>query len=367
MVGAGLTGATIAERIASILEEKVIVVERRSHIAGNAHDAVDFEGIQVHAYGPHIFHTNSEAVWSYLQPFSNWRPYEHRVLAEIDGKCVPVPFNFASIDALFDGARADQLKRSLIAEYGLEAHVPILKLVDEPGLLGELGAFIYDKVFRGYTFKQWSLLPEQLSPSVTARVPVRVSYDDRYFQDRYQALPVEGYTRLVERMLGHRNIELRLDTDFLDTLSEFDGYRVVYTGPIDEFFEYCCGELPYRSIRFEPRTVDAEQALPASTVNFPDQTIPYTRVTEMKRLTGQLCARSALVYEYPEPHVRGENEPYYPIPTDDTRQLYSQYRDKARALPDVLFCGRLGDYRYYNMDQAIGAALALFDKEIAVR
>jgi UDP-galactopyranose mutase len=365
VVGAGLTGATVAERIASVLGEQVLVVERRGHVAGNAHDAMDENGIRVHTYGPHIFHTNSDAVWNYLQRFGTWRPYEHRVVAEIDGKRVPVPFNINSIEALFPSQQAADLIAALVAEFGMEAKVPVLKLIERAGALGELGKYVYAKVFRDYTFKQWALLPEQLAASVTARVPIHISRDDRYFQDTYQATPVDGYTSVVECMLDHPKIEVRLNTDFLAMRDEIDGSRVIFTGPIDEYFDYSLGQLPYRSMRFDRHTVDAEWALPAGSVNFPDGSIPYTRITEMKWLTGQTTPRTTLVYEYPGAHVLGVTEPHYPVPTDDTRTLYAKYRDLAREEAGVFFCGRLGEYRYYNMDQAIAAALALFEKEIA--
>jgi len=368
IVGAGLTGATLAERIASVLGDPVTVVERRPHIAGNAHDALNEAGILVHMYGPHIFHTNSEAVWDYLQRFSAWRPFEYRALAVVDGQHVPVPFNLTSIEMLFGAAEAARLSRLLIEQYGLGAKVPVLKLREGGGELSALGEFVYQKVFRGYTFKQWSLLPEQLLPSVTARVPIHVSRDDRYFQDRYQAIPADGYTRLVAAMLDQPGIEVRLNTDFFALSQTGEGAaawdRLIFTGPIDEFFGHRYGPLPYRATRFEHTTLDKAWALPGPALNFPDEAVPYTRVTEMKRLTGQTAAATTIVSEYPGPHVPGETEPSYPVPTEASQVLHARYRALAEERPDVLFCGRLGDYRYYNMDQAVAAALALFEKVI---
>lgn len=364
IVGAGLTGATLAERIATVLGDPVTIIERRSHIAGNAYDAPNAAGILIHNYGPHIFHTNSEAVWQYLQRFSAWRPFELRVLAAIDGRHVPVPFNLTSIDMMFGATEAARLSQLLIDGYGLGTKVPVLKLMGEGGELGALGRFAYEKVFLGYTVKQWSLTPEQLSPSVTARVPIHVSRDDRYFQDRRQAIPAEGYTKLVAAMLDHPNIEVRLNTDFLADADARKWDRLIFTGPIDEFFGHRFGALPYRTTRFEQETLEQEWGLPSAALNFPDIAVPYTRKTEMKRLTGQIAPVTTIVTEYPGAHVPGETEPHYPVPTDHSRALYACYRALADERPDVLFCGRLGEYRYYNMDQAVAAALALFDNEI---
>jgi UDP-galactopyranose mutase len=364
IVGAGLTGATLAERIATVLGDPVTVIERRSHIAGNAHDAPNAAGILIHSYGPHIFHTNSEAVWQYLQRFSAWRPFEYRALAAVDGQYVPVPFNLTSIEMLFGAAEAARLTQLLIDGHGLETKVPVLKLMEEGGALGALGRFVYEKVFLGYTVKQWALTPEQLSPSVTARVPIHISRDDRYFQDRYQALPAEGYTRLIAAMLDHPNIAVRLNTDFASLPEREQGERLIFTGPIDEFFGHRYGALPYRTTRFEQETLAQDFALPSPGVNFPDAAVPYTRKTEMKRLTGQVAPVTTIVTEYPGAHVPGATEPHYPVPTDDSRALYARYRALADERKDILFCGRLGDYRYYNMDQAVGAALSLFDNEV---
>lgn len=361
VVGAGFTGATIAERLASQEKAKVLVVDRRGHIAGNAYDEPNEHGILVHKYGPHIFHTNAENVWSYLQAFSEWRPYFHRVLAVVDGKEVPIPFNLNTIEALFPRNLADRYVNLLLERFAYGERVPILKLMKENDALRDLADYIYRKVFRNYTLKQWDLTPEQLSPSVTARVPVVVSRDDRYFADRFQAMPAAGYTALFRRMLDHPNIHLLLKTDYRDIRSLFPSARIVFTGPIDEFFDYRFGHLPYRSLRFETRTVDEEYALATGTVNYPEE-YAFTRVTELKRLTGQSGPRSTLIYEYPQPHVPGENEPYYPIPRDETQELLSKYIALARERDDVILCGRLGDYKYYNMDQAVGAALTISRK-----
>jgi UDP-galactopyranose mutase len=362
IAGAGYTGAVLAERIASELDRKVLVVDRRPHIAGNAYDHAGEGGVLIHRYGPHIFHTNSEKVWAYLSRFTEWRPYEHHVLGQIDGRLVPIPFNLDSLEALFPTREAAQLSQLLIDTYGAEKSVPILKMRESGGALKDLADFIYAKVFENYTLKQWSLRPEELDPSVSARVPVRVSRDGRYFQDTFQAMPAEGYTKMFERILAHPNIEVATETDFRD-LSE-SGAKVIFTGPIDEYFGYEYGPLPYRSLRFHFYARPERQAQPVGTVNYPNDHA-YTRITEFKHLTGQVCDGTVLVEEYPQAYEPGKNEPYYPIPTPGNAEKLRPYLDAARALEGkVWFAGRLGDYAYYNMDQACGRALALFEKQI---
>lgn len=365
VVGAGFTGATLAERIATEHDARVLVVDRRPHIAGNAYDAPDGDGLLRHHYGPHIFHTNSEKVWRYVQRFSAWRPYFHRVRAVVDGRQVPLPFNLDSIEALFPHALASRYQRALLSRFRFGERVPILKLLREAeGDLADLARFVCEKVFRNYTLKHWGLGPEELSQSVTARVPILVSRDDRYFQDRWQAMPIEGYTALIGRMLDHPNIKVLLRTDFREVRPLFPCARIVYSGPIDEYFGHRFGPLPYRSLRFEWRTLDVERHQEVATVNYPEE-YDFTRITEMKHLTGQTSARTTLLMEYPEAYQAGVNEPYYPIPRQENQAHYACYEDLARNEQDVIFCGRLGDYKYYNMDQAIGAALAVFEKQIS--
>jgi UDP-galactopyranose mutase len=363
IAGAGFTGAVLAERIASQLEKKVLVVDRRGHIAGNAYDLEGERGVLIHKYGPHIFHTNAEKVWRYLSAFTGWRPYEHRVLGEIDGKLVPIPFNLDSLEALFPAREAAKLSALLIETYGEGKNVPILKMRESGGALKELADFIYAKVFENYTLKQWSLRPEELDPSVSARVPVRISRDGRYFQDSFQSMPADGYTAMFARILNHPNIEVATSTDFR-ALPE-RGANVIFTGPIDEYFDYQFGALPYRSLRFHFTARDVRQAQPVGTVNYPNDHA-YTRITEFKHLTGQECDGTVLVEEYPQAHEPGKTEPYYPIPTPGNARKLQPYLDAARALEGkVWFAGRLGDYAYYNMDQACARALALFEKQIA--
>lgn len=364
IVGAGLTAATLAERITSVLGQTVHLVEKRGHVAGNAHDAINEAGILVHRYGPHIFHTNSAKVQSYVERFAEWRPYEHHVRAILDGREVTLPFNLNSLDQCFSRDQADIYRTRLVAEYGADARVPILKLRENADReLRNLGDFIYAKVFEGYTIKQWNLRPEQLSPGVTARVPVLVSRDDRYFQDSFQAMPVGGFTRMVERMLDHPKIRVDLNTDFHALEKPTASTRIIYTGPIDAFFGRQFGALPYRSLRFEFETLNQPRFQSVGTMNYPNDH-EFTRITEQKIITGEEVRKTTLVREFPEAHDPALNEPYYPIPCDWTQDLYRRYEALARERPDVLFAGRLGEYRYYNMDQAIGSALATFEKVI---
>ena len=362
IVGAGFTGCVLAERIATQLNKKVLVIERRRHIGGNAYDHYDDHGVLVHKYGPHVFHTNNKKVWDYLSRFTEWRPYYHQVLAAVEGQLVPVPFNLNSIRLLFPPKLAERLEEKLISAFGYGSRIPILRLreTDDPDLRF-LADYVYRHVFEGYTLKQWGMRPEELDPSVTDRVPVLVSRDDRYFQDTYQAMPRHGYTRLFENLLAHRNIRVVLGMDWKETEREVSFDQVIYTGPIDEFFDYLHGPLPYRSLRFRFQYAPVEWYQPVGTVNYPNEH-DYTRITEMKRLTGQEHKGSTLVFEYPEAYDPEHNEPYYPVPREENREVYARYEKEARRLRGVYFAGRLADYRYYNMDQAVARALRLFEE-----
>lgn len=363
VVGAGLTGATMAERIAAERGETVLVVDQRDHIAGNAWDEYNEHGILEHKYGPHIFHTNSRDVWEYLSRFTRWRPYFHSVLGSVDGQLVPVPFNLNSIDQLFPAEMAQRLGRKLIDGYGYGSRVPILKLreAEDPDLR-YLADYVYRNVFEQYTKKQWGMRPEDLAPSVTARVPILVSRDNRYFQDTYQAMPLHGYGAMVRRMLKHPGIRIMLNTRWQDIKDQVSFKRMVFTGPIDEYFDYRHGELPYRSLRFDVQTLPRQVYQQAPVVNYPNE-FDYTRITEQKWLSGQEHSHTTILTEYPQPHVVGETTPYYPIPTDANRELYRLYERDAKALDGrVLFIGRLADYMYYNMDQAVARALSQFER-----
>jgi UDP-galactopyranose mutase len=355
VVGAGFTGAAFAERLASI-GKKVLLLDRRPHIGGNAFDEYNESGILVHRYGPHIFHTNSDVVWNYLSKFTDWRPYEHRVLGLIEGKLVPIPFNLDSLAALFPAPVAARIESVLAAEYGIGKKIPILKLQQSSN--EEIRAFadyVYRNVFEGYTIKQWQLRPQELSPSVTARVPVSISRDDRYFQDTYQAIPLDGYTAMFRRMIGNPNLDLALGSDWKTP----NGAPVLFTGAIDELLNYRFGPLPYRSLRFEEKTLNVRRHQPVGTVNYPNNH-DYTRTTEQTIITGQQADVTTLITEYPQPHIPGETIAYYPIPRDDNQALYAKYAAAASTeFPNVVLAGRLADYQYYNMDQACARGLKL--------
>ncbi len=363
IVGAGFTGAVLAERLASQRDARVLLVDRRDHIGGNAYDMRNEAGLLYHKYGPHIFHTNSRPVFDYLSQFTSWTPYEHRVLGLIKDRLVPIPFNLTSLSLLFPKAEADRLASLLIDKYGLETSVPILDLKTSPdAALNDLAAFIYENVFHGYTTKQWGLTPEQLSPSVTARIPVRISYDDRYFPDSIQCMPSAGYTALFERILNHKNIDVALNTDLKDVRDRVRLGRVIYTGAIDEFFDNKLGALPYRSLEFDFQTHQQKRHQLVCTVNYPTSQ-KFTRITEMGHLTQEWGGQTTLIIEYPQEHVPNKTEPYYPIPRDENNALHNRYIEFARnEAPDVIFAGRLGDYKYYNMDQAVARALSIFSR-----
>lgn len=366
VVGAGFTGAVIAERLASQLGQRVLVIDRRPHIAGNAYDFRNASVLLIHRYGPHAFHTNSDKVWHYLSKFTSWRPYAHRVMASVADQLVPLPFNLNAIDQVFPRPVAEDLSQRLIAAFGLGARVPIMKLrAERDDALQMLAAFIYDNVFRGYTQKQWGLDPEALDPAVTARVPVHVSRDNRYFQDRFQGLPADGYTALFGRLLSHRNITVQLDTSYQTAATEVRGAKLVFTGPIDEYFDHRFGELPYRSLAFRFQDYPGDAVQPVGQVNYPND-FAFTRTTEFKYLTGEVAPLTTVAEEYPEPYRHGTNEPYYPIPTRENAERLRPYSAAAGELAGkVFFAGRLGDYAYYNMDQACARALALFEKQLS--
>lgn len=354
VVGAGFAGAVMAERLAADGDRRVLVVDRRPHIGGNAFDEYDAAGVLIHRYGPHIFHTNSVEVFAYLSRFTRWRPYEHRVLAQIGDVQTPIPINRTTLNQLYDLNLETEAEAAEWLAARAEPVSPIR--TSEDVVVSAVGRELYETFFRGYTRKQWGLDPSELDRSVTARVPTRTNTDDRYFTDAFQAMPLEGYTRMFERMLDHPNIEIRTGVDYRDIVDEVDFDHLVFSGPVDEFFDHQFGRLPYRSLRFEHRTLDRSQAQSVATINYPDEATPYTRVTEYKHLTGQTHARTSVTYEYPS----AEGDPYYPIPRPENQDLYKRYEALARARPDVSFVGRLATYRYYNMDQVVGQALAAY-------
>lgn len=354
VVGAGFAGAVMAERLASQSGQRVLVVDKRPHIAGNAYDRYDAAGILIHEYGPHIFHTNSTDVVDYLSRFTRWRPYEHRVLADVGGQQVPIPINRTTLVRLYGvDLRTDEEAAAFLAE---RAEPREVIRTSEDVVVSAVGRDLYETFFRGYTRKQWGLDPSELDRSVTARIPTRTNTDDRYFTDQFQAMPAEGYTALFEAMLDHPLIDVETGVDYRAVTGSVSFDHMVYTGPIDEFFDFRFGRLPYRSLRFETETRDEAQVQTVGTVNHPLESTPYTRVTEFKHLTGQAHPRSTLMYEYPTDH----GEPYYPVPRPESQALYKQYEALALDRTDVTFLGRLASYRYYNMDQVVAQALSQY-------
>jgi UDP-galactopyranose mutase len=352
IVGAGYAGSVLAERLARGSGKKVLIIDRRNHIAGNAFDHYDEAGILVHKYGPHIFHTNSADVFNYLSIFTEWRPYEHRVQASVDGQLVPIPINLDTINRLY-GLNLSSFE---LQEWFASVAEPRDRIrTSEDVVVSKVGRELYEKFFRGYTRKQWGLDPSELDSSVIARVPTRTNRDDRYFTDTYQAMPLRGYTRMFENMLDHPNIKIMLKTDYADIEDWVPHRELIYTGPVDEFFSFSYGKLPYRSLAFKHQTFDVPVFQPAPVVNYPNEH-PYTRVTEFKYLTGQEHSKTSVVYEHP----CDGGDPYYPVPRPENTEIYKKYQVLAEATPDVHFVGRLATYKYYNMDQVVAQALTLY-------
>ncbi|MCA3225484.1 MAG: UDP-galactopyranose mutase [Burkholderiales bacterium] len=349
VVGAGFAGAICARELATA-GAQVLLIDRRPHIAGNAYDHLDEHGVLVHRYGPHIFHTNSEKVFDYLSRFTDWRAYEHRVLALVEGQLLPIPINRSTINRLY-GLDLDEGGVAEFLERVREPRATIRS--SEDVVLASVGRDLCDKFFRGYTRKQWGLDLSELSAGVAARIPTRTNDDDRYFTDRFQAMPAAGYTAMFERIVDHPRIQVRLSTAW-QTLRDRPFDRVVYTGPIDEYFDFRLGRLPYRSLRFEHTHLpDRPRWQPTGTVNYP-MTEAFTRITEFKHLTGQSHPGTSIVREFPVT----EGDPYYPVPRPENEALFKRYRELAEGETRVTFVGRLAEYRYYNMDQVAAAALA---------
>ena len=356
VVGAGFAGSVLAERLASQHGARILLVDRRPHVGGNAYDEPNEAGILYHKYGPHIFHTNSEQVVDYLSQFTSWRPYEHRVRAYVRGQLVPIPINRTTLNLLFD---ANLETDEDAAAYLAARAEPVDEITtSQDVVVNAVGRELYELFFRGYTRKQWGLDPSDLDKQVTSRIPTRTNTDDRYFADTFQAMPLEGYTKMFERMLDHPLIDKRLGTDFRDLKEEADGLadHIIYTGPIDEYFDFRFGRLPYRSLKFDHQTLEREQFQPVAVVNYPSEDVPFTRISEYKHLTGQQSPVTTVTYEYPS----AEGDPYYPIPRPENQELFKRYEALADATDDVTFVGRLATYRYYNMDQIVGQALATF-------
>jgi UDP-galactopyranose mutase len=354
IVGAGFAGSVLAERLARGSNKQVLICDKRPHIGGNAYDHYNDDGILVHKYGPHIFHTNSREVFEYLSNFTEWRSYQHRVLASVDGQLVPIPINLDTINKLY-GLNLTSFE---VEEFFKSVAEPVERVrTSEDVVVSKVGRELYEKFFRNYTRKQWGLDPSELDASVTSRVPTRTNRDDRYFTDTYQAMPLNGYTRMFERMLDHPNIKVMLNCDYREIEKEFAHKEMIYTGPVDAFFNYCYGKLPYRSLEFKHETHATPQYQSAPVVNYPNEQM-YTRITEFKYLTGQEHARTSIVYEYPQ----AEGDPYYPVPRKENAELYAKYKALAEATPEVQFVGRLATYKYYNMDQIVAQALTVYAK-----
>ena len=354
-MGAGFAGAVLAERLANGSNKTVLIVDKRNHIGGNAYDYYDEAGILVHKYGPHIFHTNSTKIFDYLSRFTRWRFYEHRVLSMVEDQLLPIPINLTTVNKLYNlTLTSAELK---IYFDSVKVKKPRIRSAED-AVVSQVGHDLYEKFFRNYTRKQWGCDPSELDSSVTSRIPTRTNTDDRYFTDKYQFMPIHGYTKMFSNMLSHHNIDLLLGTDYSDLKDVVSHKNLIYTGPVDEYFDYCYGKLPYRSLRFKHKTIDIPKLQPVSVVNYPNDH-KYTRITEYKHLTGQVgINKTSLTYEFP----CWEGDPYYPVPRAENNEIYHKYKIKAENIPNVHFVGRLATYRYYNMDQIVGQALTLFDR-----
>ncbi|HZQ47691.1 MAG TPA: UDP-galactopyranose mutase [Verrucomicrobiae bacterium] len=357
IVGAGFAGSVLAERLASQSNATCLIVEKRDHIGGNAHDGHDAAGVLVHNYGPHYFRTNSDRVVEYLSRFTEWHRVEYKILSWTDGRHWQFPINLNTFEQLVGHPSSTEEMQEALAKWRVPIENP---RNSEEVIISQVGVRLYEKFFKNYTFKQWRRDPKDLDPSVCGRIPVRTNRDDRYLSDRFQALPKEGYTKLFEKMLAHPNIEVRLKTNFQEVRRQVQFKHMIYTGPIDEYFDHCFGALPYRSLRFEKETLNQEYFQPVVQVNYPNDH-EFTRIVEIKHATGQKLPVTTIVREYPQDYGPGR-EAYYPVPAPDSRAIYQKYYDLGRQQTKVSFIGRLAAYRYYNMDQIIATALAEFER-----
>jgi UDP-galactopyranose mutase len=353
IVGAGFAGCVLAERLASQLGKKVLMIDRRSHIGGNAYDSIDENGIRIHHYGPHLFHTNDDSIIKYLSQFTSWYQYEHRVLASANGSLVPMPVNRTTVNTLFglNFTTEDEVK----AFYEREKESISFIRNSEDVVVSKVGRRLYNLLYKGYTTKHWGVEPSHLAPSVCGRLPIRTNTNDRYFDDRFQMMPAHGYTEMFNNMTIHPLISVEINTDFKDIPSGAFN-RLIFTGPIDEYFQQTFGALPYRSLRFDFETHEKEFVQSVAQVNYPND-FAYTRSIEFKHITGQHQSKTTIAKEY----SRETGEPYYPIPNDENEALYKLYAAEAKKLKTVQFVGRLATYRYYNMDQVVAQALKIFE------
>lgn len=373
IIGAGFAGAVIAERLASQQNKKVFLVDKRQHVGGNCYDYKDDNGIIVHKYGPHLFHSNLRHVWDYLSQFTEWDIYQHKVLACIDGKPVPIPFNLNTLYEVFPDSMARRMEEKLLDEYEYNSKVPILKLKQSTDKdLQFLADFVYEKIFLHYTMKQWGMKPEEIDGAVTARVPIFIGRDNRYFNDEYQGVPKKGYTDIFNNMLNHPNIKLMLNTSAKEILEltddkiklmgmPFDG-KVIYTGLLDDLFDYKFGELPYRSVDMRFESIPKKDYQDVATVNYPNN-YEFTRITEFKKVHYADVPNTTILKEYPQPYKRGENTPYYPIFTEKNQEMYAKYADEAKKYNQLILVGRLAEYRYYDIDDMVERALQIYENE----
>ncbi len=374
VVGCGFAGAVIAERVATQLNKKVLIVEERKHVGGNCYDFKDENSILIHKYGPHLFHTNNKKVFNYLSSFTEWDIYHHEVLAMIDGKKVPIPFNINTLYEVFPETVAKKIEEKLLNEYEYNLKIPILELKKSTDKdLQFLADFVYEKIFLHYTAKQWGMKPEDMDGAVTARVPIFIGRDNRYFNDSYQAVPLDGYTELFNNMLNNKNIKLMLNTDFKEICEikddefylfekKFNG-KVIYTGQIDELFNCKFGELPYRSVDMKFETINKKKYQEAGTVNYPNN-YDFTRITEFKYIHPSNSEKTTILKEYPQEYIKDVNTPYYPIFTDKNQCKFNQYAEYSKRFDNLILLGRLAEYKYYDMDDMVERALEVFEKEI---
>ncbi len=358
IVGAGYAGSVFAERLATQLNKKVLIVEKRNHIAGNAYDELDEYGILVHRYGPHIFHTNSKEVFDYLSHFTEWQFYEHKVLAALNGELYPIPINRITVNKLY--GKNFQTEEEVKNYFQSVREEKTIILNSEDIIVSQVGRDLFEKFFRHYTKKQWNLEPKELSPSVCGRIPVRFNDDCRYFTDTYQFMPKDGYTKMFEKMLSHKNIEVVLNTDYKKVINDIKFDKMIYTGPIDYFFDYMFGKLPYRSIRFEFRNFNQEYFQSNSVINYVEPDVDFTRVSEYKYFTNQKADSTTVSFEYSQKN----GEPYYPVLTEQSKSLFKEYENETKKLRAVSFAGRLATFKYYNMDQIVAYVLKNFNNLI---
>jgi len=354
IVGAGLAGCVMAERLANVSGKKILLIDKRPHIGGNCYDYYDEHGILIHGYGPHLFHTNEQWIIDYLSKFTSWRQYEYRVLSLVNDVLVPMPINRKTVNMIFETKFKEEDEVRIFFEKERECIDKIES--SEDYVVSRVGRRLYDLLYKNYTYKQWGIEAKILASSVCGRIPIRTSLDDRYFDDRFQLIPLHGYTEMFHTMINHPNIELRLNIDYQNLKDEkYD--KLIYTGLVDEYFNYMHGKLPYRSIRFEYETFNKEFLQIVASIHYPNEQL-FTRTIEFKHITGQHHPKTTIAKEYPI----AEGEPYYPIPTNESAEIYRRYQKEAEKLNFVAFVGRMATYRYYNMDQVISQSMALFER-----